>query len=389
MFDCVLLCAGSGTRTKLNYNKILYKIMGKPLYQYSLDLLLNIKEVNKIILVVSKQDFDYFKNIINDDRIKIIIGGDERWDSVYNGLLNCDSDICIIHDGARPFIKEEYVLDVYNNAKVYNASTVGVKVKDTIKVVDKDLIIDTLDRSKLYQVQTPQAVNRKMMLDGLKRLKDDNINIYDDVMVFEKIYNEYPRIVYSDYDNIKITTEEDLEYANFLMHKKLGKEMNMNYYRLGHSNDIHRLVEGRKLILGGIEIDYPKGLLGHSDGDAVLHAVSEAILGALGLGDIGMHFPDTDDKYLNMDSSYFVLETYKKMTEMGYIINNIDIIIFLEKPNMSKYKALIKENIATLLHTNKENVNVKATRKEGLGFIGRGEAIEAECVVMLKRGEVL
>ena len=155
-------------------------------------------------------------------------------------------------------------------------------------------------------------------------------------------------------------------------------------YRIGHSNDIHPLVEGRSLVLGGIKIPYSKGLLGHSDGDAVLHAVAESILGALALGDIGDMFPDNDLKYKDIESKYFVEEVYKIMDDSGYEINNIDIIIYLEEPHLKSYKPLIKENIASLLHTSASNVNVKATRKEGMGEIGKGKAIEAEVVVLLK-----
>lgn len=154
-------------------------------------------------------------------------------------------------------------------------------------------------------------------------------------------------------------------------------------YRIGHSDDIHKLVEGRKLILGGIDIPFEKGLLGHSDADVVYHVVSEAILGALSLGDLGTWFPDNDPKYENMDSSYFVKFACQKMEEYGYRINNMDITIYLEKPILKDYKGLMEFNIANLLNTITEKINVKATRKEGLGYIGEGLAIEAECVVLL------
>ena len=154
-------------------------------------------------------------------------------------------------------------------------------------------------------------------------------------------------------------------------------------YRIGHSNDTHKLVEGRKLMLGGVEIDYQYGLLGHSDADVVLHAVCESIIGALGKGDLGEMFSDKDPKYKDIDSKYFVSEVYKLMDSMGYMINNLDIIIYLEKPNLVKYKPLMREVISNLLHTDIANVNVKATRREGLGFIGNQEGISAEAVVML------
>ena len=162
-----------------------------------------------------------------------------------------------------------------------------------------------------------------------------------------------------------------------------------NYYRIGHSMDTHRLVEGRKLILGGIEIPFKLGLLGHSDADVVLHAVTESILGALALGDIGEMFSDKDNKYKDINSSYFVEEVYKIMDSKGYEINNIDIIVYIEKPSLMPYKALMKENIARLLHTDLENVNVKATRGEGLGYVGEMKGISAEAVVMLVRKELM
>lgn len=154
-------------------------------------------------------------------------------------------------------------------------------------------------------------------------------------------------------------------------------------YRIGHSNDTHKLVSGRKLVLGGVNIEYEYGLEGHSDADVVLHAVAESIIGALGKGDLGEMFSDKDPKYKDIDSKYFVSEVYKLMDSLGYMINNLDIIIYLEKPNLVKYKPLMREVISSLLHTDIENVNVKATRREGLGFIGNKEGISAEAVVLL------
>ena len=156
-------------------------------------------------------------------------------------------------------------------------------------------------------------------------------------------------------------------------------------YRIGHSIDIHRLVKDRKLILGGIEIPFELGLLGHSDADVLLHAVSESILGALALGDLGKFFPDTDEKYKGIDSKVLTSEVVKMMEEKGYEVNNIDCLLIMEKPKMRPYIDTIRESIANLLHTSIENVNVKATTKEKLGEIGRGEAIDAHSVIMLRK----
>lgn len=154
--------------------------------------------------------------------------------------------------------------------------------------------------------------------------------------------------------------------------------------RIGQSSDIHPLVEGRDLILGGVKIEHYKGCAGHSDGDALIHAVCEAIIGALGLGDIGYHFPDTDDKYKGINSLLLLEEVYKLMDNKGYKINNVDSLILLEKPKLLPYKKLMEENIAKALCCDVNDINVKATRGEKLGFIGNEEGVMAQAVVLLR-----
>lgn len=154
-------------------------------------------------------------------------------------------------------------------------------------------------------------------------------------------------------------------------------------FRIGHSTDIHQLVPNRKLILGGVEIPYEKGLLGHSDADALLHAITEAIIGALGLGDIGKHFPDNDPVYKNIDSKLLLHKAYLLAKERGYKINNLDSTIFAENPKMAPHIPEMRKVIAAILETDEANVNIKATRGEKLGFIGRGEGIMCEAVVLL------
>ncbi len=155
--------------------------------------------------------------------------------------------------------------------------------------------------------------------------------------------------------------------------------------KIGQSIDIHQLVEGRKLILGGVEIEHHLGLLGHSDADVLLHAVIEAIIGALGLGDIGKHFPDTDDKYKGISSLKLLAHTYELMENEGYEIGNIDSIILAERPKMAPHIQAMRENIAIQLHTDIKNINVKATRGEKLGFVGHEEGIVSQAVVLLKK----
>lgn len=158
-------------------------------------------------------------------------------------------------------------------------------------------------------------------------------------------------------------------------------------YRIGQSGDIHRLVEGRALILGGVNIPHEKGCLGHSDADALLHAVAESILGALALGDLGKHFPDNDPAYQGISSMYLLKEVCKLMKQKGYVINNLDALIMIEKPKMAPYIEAMRNNIASCLECDISQISVKATRGEGLGFVGKEEGVFAQCITMLKKSD--
>ena len=154
-------------------------------------------------------------------------------------------------------------------------------------------------------------------------------------------------------------------------------------FRIGQSSDIHQLIQGRKLILGGVEIDHERGLLGHSDADALLHAIAESILGALALGDLGKHFPDTAKEYKDMNSLWMLQEVYKIMDKQGYKINNLDALIMIERPKMAPHIVKMRENVAGALHCDIDQVSIKATRGEKMGFIGREEGVLAQCIVLL------
>lgn len=158
-------------------------------------------------------------------------------------------------------------------------------------------------------------------------------------------------------------------------------------YRIGHAWDTHRLVENRPLILGGIQLNSPVGLLGHSDADVVLHAVAEAFLGSLALGDLGTYFPDTDEKYKNYDSKDILNVCYKKVVDAGYILENLDLTIYAQSVKISPFRLLIRESIASILNVNLDQISVKATTWEKMGFVGRDEAIAAECVVLIRKNQ--
>ncbi len=213
MFDCILLMAGSGKRTGLNYNKINYKINGKELYKYSLDKFLSLKEVGKVILAVNENDYDIFKDLENE-RIKICIGGKERQDSVYNALKLATSDIVLIHDAARPNTSVEEILAVYDNTVKYDCAVLASPCIYAIKEVKDGFVTKTIDRSNVYTMQTPQGVRREMMIKALESI---DYLIYDDVEAIEKIYDIKAKIVLGSNDNIKLTTKADLKYFEYLL----------------------------------------------------------------------------------------------------------------------------------------------------------------------------
>lgn len=220
MFDTIFLIAGKGERTNLPYNKVFYKINGKSIYLYSLEKFLNLKECKKVIIVVSEDDISLLNheiiNLDNLNKIEITVGGKMRQDSVENGIKRCESEVVLIHDGARALIKTSNILEVYEQAQQYNASVLAVQSKDTIKEM-KDGIVTTLNREHLYQIQTPQGVNLKFYNQALIKAKHENFYATDDVSLLEKYLNIYPKIVLGSYLNFKVTTYEDIKYLEFLL----------------------------------------------------------------------------------------------------------------------------------------------------------------------------
>lgn len=213
MFDCILLLAGSGSRTGLDFNKILYKINGRPLYEYPLNTFLNIKECERIILVVRKEEYDYFIKLEND-RIKVVIGGIRRQDSVLNGLMQVKSDYVLVHDGARANIKKDDILHVYEACKKYDCAALGIKEENALKKVKDNFVESEVDRSDIYCMQTPQAFKTELLKKALMEIKED---VFDDIEAVNKVFNKKAYIVLGSKTNIKFTTIDDVEYLSFLL----------------------------------------------------------------------------------------------------------------------------------------------------------------------------
>lgn len=385
--NLILLMAGKSERFKQDTleeeNKILYKLHHRPLFTYSIDTFTAFKEIEKIIIVTTPNDEAVIKNIISQNypylNIQYVYGGMTRSQSVRNALKEVDADYILIHDAARPLVAQEDIKRLIEAMPKYVCGSLYHKVYDTIKYVEESSV-RTINRDQLKAVSTPQFFSKKLYQDIMNPKIADPL-ITDELSLFEngKIDIEQICFIEESKNNKKVTTLKDIDEIEF--------NLNQNQiYKIGHSFDFHPFEIGRKLILGGVNIEYEKGLLGHSDADVVYHVVAESIMGALGIGDLGTLFPDSDKKYKDMPSDYFVTTVMKELDENGYMVQNIDVIIYLEKPNLKNYKDQMANNIKQL--TKCQFVNVKATTLEKKGLIGNGYGIASEALTLIKRKDI-
>ena len=296
----VLLAAGSGKRMKSDKNKILLKLNGKPIVWHTLKAFIKSGVINNYVVVCKKSEEHMIKDITSKLHIDVTLthGGEERQNSVYNGLLALSSEVefVMVHDSARPFISPSTIKSCAKELETYGSGVVGVYSNDTIKQVEKGQIIKTLDRSNLVNIQTPQCFKLSTLKKAHIKAQNDGFLGTDESVLMERM-NEPVRFVKGKYSNIKITTKDDME----------NKENRI--MRIGHGMDVHAFADNRALVIGGIKIPYPQGLMGHSDADVLLHAIMDALLGASGLADIGQNFPDTKSEYKDADSLVLLKKT--------------------------------------------------------------------------------
>ncbi len=364
----LILCAGSGTRAKLGYNKLLYYIGKKTLLETTLDGFMQ-SYVDSIVLVIHPDDEAAAKEITAEYPIvQIVYGGATRTESVRCGLQavqNCD--IVVIHDGARPYVTPALINKTILSATQYGSGIAAVPAVDTVKTAENGQITGSLPREKLWCMQTPQTFDYAKIIAAYDAVKG---NYTDDAEVYALAGNT-PRIVEGEYDNIKVTTASDL----FRGAPKRTK--------IGTGFDVHPFAKGRKLILGGVEIAHPKGLTGHSDADALVHAVMDALLSAAGLPDIGVLFPDTDKATEGIDSLQLLDTVYEEIRKIGYSVGNLSAVIMAQAPKMAPHIAAMRQTIAKHLHILPEQIDISATTTERLGIIGEEKGIAASATCLL------
>ena len=381
----IILAGGAGKRLKAHMAKQYLFLNHMPVLVHTLKVFQKSKVIDNIILALPPDDLvSVWQELIDKYGLTkvttIVAGGKKRQDSVNNGLaaINGKCDVVVIHDAVRPFVTQELIIQVVAAAKIAGAASAGVKTKDTIKETKKDnMVAATIPRQNLWLTQTPQAFKFKLLKEAFKSAYVEKFYGTDDASLVERI-GKNVKMIEGSYGNIKITTQEDILIADALMKK--GSEIN---FRNGFGYDSHRFALNRKLILGGIEIPFDKGLYGHSDADALIHAICDALLGAAGCGDIGRHFPDNDPKFKNI-SSIILLKRVKKIIEArGFSINNVDATVVMEMPRLAPYAVQMVSNIALALGIAETSVNIKAKTNEGMGFTGRNEGIAAFATVMV------
>jgi len=368
----VIVAAGSSRR--MGFDKLFYPLDGQPLLARTLAAFESHPLVDAIVVVAGERGEETRALASACAKVTAVVrGGATRMASVRAGLAAAGSEgLVAIHDGARPFVSAAVITRALTAAASCGGAAPAVPVKDTIKVVGADgFVTATPARQTLMAVQTPQVFDARLYAAAAAAVTDENVT--DDCGVFEA-FGRPVRLVAGEYANLKVTTPEDLPGA-----ARKGTSM-----RIGHGYDVHRLVEGRKLILGGVEIPWEKGLLGHSDADVLTHAVMDALLGAAALGDIGQHFPDKDPQWEGADSLMLLRRVAALLASAGWRIGNIDATILCQRPKLAPHIAQMRARLAAAAGIAPEAVSVKATTEEGLGFTGSGEGIAAHAACLLE-----
>ena len=391
MNAAVIVAAGRGSRMGLGRNKVLADVAGVPVIVRTVRALAQTALFDGgIVVVTGAEDMEQMRALMAEHGLDVTLteGGTDRQQSVHHGLqaVNPAADIIAIHDGARPLVTRAVIERTIESAKRCGSGVAAVTLKDTVKRVDAEgAVIDTPNRETLRAVQTPQTFDARLIRAAHERFADSAERATDDAALAERALCRV-MLTEGDVENIKLTTPEDMLLAQQVILRREGRqEKGSGRMRIGHGYDVHRLVEGRKLILCGVEIPYEKGLLGHSDADVALHALMDALLGAAALGDIGRHFPDTDPAYKGADSGKLLDHVVDLLEEHGYSVDNVDVTIICQRPKLKDYIEQMRENVAAHLHVSADCVNIKATTTEKLGFEGEGLGISSHAVACIER----
>jgi 2-C-methyl-D-erythritol 4-phosphate cytidylyltransferase / 2-C-methyl-D-erythritol 2,4-cyclodiphosphate synthase len=400
----IIAAGGRGRRLGAGLPKQLLDLGGRPMLQWSLEAFLACERVRDVVVVVPPEWIEAPPPCLLRQGVRLVAGGERRQDSVANGFdaVAESGDVVLIHDAARPFVTTVMIDRAIDAAAETGAAIVAVPARDTIKWSPAGaslheprpgggprVIERTLPRESIFLAQTPQAFRRGVLRDAVA-LGRSGVGGTDEASLAEQAGHTV-QIVEGSARNIKVTTAEDLVIAEALLEAALdgtprgSGPSRVPVFRIGSGYDLHRLVEGRPLILGGIPIPFDRGLAGHSDADALCHAVTDAVLGAASLGDIGQHFPDTDERWRGASSVDMLKHAVALAASRGFGTVNVDATIIAERPRLGPHRAAMACSLARALGVTESAVSVKAKTNEGVDATGRGEAIAVHAVALLQR----
>lgn len=375
--EAIILAGGSGSR--MGAEKQYLSLAGRPMLEWTVEAFTSSGLFSKIILALGPENLAKYGPGWEQAGVSVVPAGATRTGSLRNAfeLVSPGAELVAVHDGARPFADKALIKACLAKAAEAGAAVPAVPLKDTVKKVAADgkNFESTPERSALLAVQTPQCYRREVLAGILARAGSQK-DYSDESQVLEQLGIK-AAVVPSNYRNIKITTPEDLVIAEAFMKdaKAVTARVKAPVSRAGFGYDIHRLVEGRPLVLGGVKIEHPKGLLGHSDGDVVLHSICDALLGSISSGEIGVYFPPTDLTLMGISSGVIAEKTLEVLSSKKARIINVDATIVAEEPKLKPHYEAIRDSVARILKMDRADVSIKAKSREGLGDIGHGEAI--------------
>jgi 2-C-methyl-D-erythritol 4-phosphate cytidylyltransferase / 2-C-methyl-D-erythritol 2,4-cyclodiphosphate synthase len=378
----VIPAAGRGERLGGGVPKSLVQLGGRPLVQHALATLQAVVEIEVVAVAVPSEVVALVEALVRDAGLTkvaaVVSGGADRQASVAAGLkaLPPGPDLVLVHDAARPFLSRRLASEVLAAAARDGSATAALPVSETVKRAEDGWVRETLDRASLHRIQTPQAFRRTLLERAHEVASQEGFRGTDDAVLVERLGNPV-RLVVGDPTNIKVTVPEDLILAEALLAREQDPPP---FPRVGIGFDAHRLVPGRSLVLGGVDISHDRGLLGHSDADVIVHAVMDALLGAAGCGDIGHHFPPTDPAYDGVNSLTLLARVHDMIEHRGWRPVHVDVVVMAEAPRLAPHASAMRAAMAAVLRLSPESINVKATTAEGMGAIGREEGIAAQAV---------
>jgi len=383
----IIAAGGAGYRLGAGVPKQLLDVGGRSILQRSVSAFGSHEEVDDVIVALPPDLADAPPIAPGDGwGFRVVVGGARRQDSVANAFRSIDprTDVVLVHDAARPFVTGELISRAIHAAAEHGAAIAAQPVSDTVKRVLRGetslAVVETIPRETVFLAQTPQAFRVDVLREAIA-LGESGVEATDEAGLAERAGHTV-HIVEATAGNLKITTPDDLAEAR---RRTTGHPARSVADRVGTGYDLHRLVEGRKLILGGVEIPAKRGALGHSDADVVCHAATDAILGAASLGDIGRHFPDSDQRWKDASSLDLLRQAVALIHTAGFRVVNLDVVVILEQPKIAPHIDPIRAALAQALQVPTERVSVKGKTNEGVDAVGRGEAIAAHAVALLER----